>query len=133
LGQRLDNLSWILANAGYCVEPPGRPYLTQQDIEAVDLRSEVQRVSEELGGVLDGFPVNVGCWDLRVIASPSNSTRNAISTGTALALVSIWDDVAVNVVNARVHRLLLSRSLDAVPGLVALIEERSGVNLLPSA
>jgi len=66
LGQRQDNLSWLLANAGYPVERSGRPCLRRQDIEATDLESEVQRVYKQLGGVLNSFPVNVGRWDLRV-------------------------------------------------------------------
>lgn len=52
-----------------------------------------------------------------------------ITCGTPLARVSIWDDVPVNGVNVLVNQVLLSQSLDAVPGLVTLIEERAGVNL----
>jgi hypothetical protein len=48
---------------------------------------------------------------------------------TRLARISIWDEVPVNGVNVLVNQVLLSRSLDAVPGLVTLIEERAGVNL----
>lgn len=214
MGQRQDNLSWLLANAGYPVERTGRPCLRQQDIETTDLGSEIQRVYKQLGGVLNSFPVNVGRWDLRVGAvaieldeerhfnryrlttlkssvysnlpefplpsyrsycvrreaqclaaakhggywsnascirqfgpkssegdlTPPGSPRwkqrafydfmkDLLPTicGTTLARVSIWDDVPVNGVN--VNQVLLSRSLDAVPGLVTLIEERAGVNL----
>ena len=51
---------------------------------------------------------------------------------TWLARISIWDDVPVNGVNVPVNQVLLSRSLEATLGLVALIEERAGVNLLPN-
>jgi len=219
LGQRQDNLSWLLANAGYPVEPTERPCLKRQDIEAADLGSKVQRVYERLGGVLDVFPLNVGRWDLRVGAvaieldeerhfnryrldtltssvysefpkfplsayrsycvrreaqclaaakhggywsnpscirqfgpkssegdlRPPGSPRwkqrafydflkdlSPIICAAPLARVSVWDDVLVNGVNAQVNQVLLSRSLDAVSGLVTLIEQRAGVNLLPS-
>lgn len=52
--------------------------------------------------------------------------------GIPLARVSIWDDVPVKGANVLVNQILLSRSLDAMPGLVKLIEERAGVNLSPN-
>lgn len=221
MGQRQDNLSWLLANAGYPVELTARPWLRRQDIEATDLGSEVRRVYKQLGGVFDeGFPDKVGRWDIRVGAvfieldeechfnryrpktlesriysrlasrfplsayrsycvrreaeclarakfgrlwsspssikqfgpkssegdlTPPGSPRwkqrafydflkdlSTIICDTCLARVSIWDSVPANGGNVLVNQVLLSRSLDAVPGLVALIEERAGVNLLPS-
>jgi len=46
-----------------------------------------------------------------------------------LARISIWDEVPANGVNVPVNQVLRSRSSEAVPGLVALIEKRAGVNL----
>lgn len=216
MGQRQDNLSWLLANARYPVEPTERPCLRRQDIEATNLGSEVQSVYKQLDGKRDEFPDNVGGWDLRVGAvaieldeqqhfnmyrlktlessvyskllrfprsayrsyceqregeclaaasrggfwsspssikqfgpassegdlTPPGSPRwkqrafydflkdlSPIICATPLARISIWDDVPANGVNVLVNQALLSRSLDAVPGLVTLIEERAGVNL----
>jgi hypothetical protein len=55
-----------------------------------------------------------------------------LDLGISLARVSIWDDVPVNGANVLVNQILLSRSLDAMPGLVRLIEERAGVKLSPN-
>jgi hypothetical protein len=46
-----------------------------------------------------------------------------------LARISIWDEVPANGVQVPINQVLRSRSLDAVPGLVTLIEKRAGVNL----
>jgi hypothetical protein len=52
--------------------------------------------------------------------------------GIPLARVSIWDAVPVNRANVLVNQILLSRSLDAMPGLDTLIVERAGVKLSPN-
>lgn len=65
MGQRQDNLSWILTNAGYPALEI-RPRLRREDIEATDLGREVHSVYKQLKGELDDFPDNVGRWDLCV-------------------------------------------------------------------
>jgi hypothetical protein len=219
LGQRQDNLSWLLANAGYSVELTERLCLRRQDIKTANLAKEVKRIYKQLDGVLDDFPNNIGQWDLRVGAvaieldeerhfnryrlrtlkstvysklprfplssyrsycdqrereclatashggywsnlscirqfgpkspegelTPPGSPRwkqrafydflkdlSPIICSTWLARVSIWDNVTVDGTNLLVNQVLLSRSLDAVPGLVALIGQRAGVGLLLS-
>ncbi len=66
MGIQEDNIKTILKNAGYNITEGILPCPQKDDLLKSEFTDEFQKIYENLGGILESYPLNLGKWDFEV-------------------------------------------------------------------